>query len=68
MLSESERLDLIVDWVEGAQTGVPERYFALRTVTGWVREAGFQLLKEEVRGQSMITVAELPPTGEDGER
>lgn len=52
---------LIVDWVEGAQTGVPERYFAPQMVAGWVREAGFGLMCQEVRGQSMIIVGKLPP-------
>lgn len=51
---------LIVDWVEGTRTGVPERYFTLQTVVRWVRKAGFQLLCEEVRGQSMVIVAKLP--------
>ena len=51
---------VIVDWVRGARTGVTERYFTLRTVSRWVREAGFQLLKEDVREQSMIIVAKLP--------
>jgi SAM-dependent methyltransferase len=52
---------LIVDWVEGARTGVSERYFALQTVAGWVREAGFNLQLEEVRGQSMVIMGKLPP-------
>jgi hypothetical protein len=41
--------------------GVPERYFALRTVAKWVREAGLQLPCEDVRGQSMVVVGRLPP-------
>jgi SAM-dependent methyltransferase len=51
---------LIVDWVEGARTGVPERYSAPQTVAGWVRKAGFRLLCEDVRGQSMVIVGRLP--------
>ena len=54
---------LIVDWVRGARTGVPERYLALQTVAGWVRKAGFQLLCEDVRGQSMVVVGKLPTAG-----
>jgi SAM-dependent methyltransferase len=50
---------LIVDWVEGARTGVSERYFAPQTVAGWVRGAGFNLQLEEARGQSMIIVGGL---------
>lgn len=50
---------LIVDWIEGARTGIPEGYLALQTVVRWVREAGFQLLREKVRGQSMVIVAKL---------
>ena len=51
---------LIVDWVKGARTGVPERYLAVQTVAGWVRKAGLQLLCEDVRGQSMVVVGKLP--------
>lgn len=54
---------LIVDWVEGTRTGVSERYFAPQTVAGWVRKAGFRLLCEDVRGQSMVVVSKLPTTG-----
>ncbi len=53
---------LIVDWFEGAHTGVPERYLAPQAVAGWVREAGFDLLCHEVRGQSIVIVGKLPPT------
>ena len=51
---------LIVDWVRGARTGVPERYLAPQTVAEWVSKAGFQLLCEDVCGQSMIVVGKLP--------
>jgi len=51
---------LIVDWVKGSRTGVPEQYFALQVVVGWVRGAGFQLLCEDVRGQTMVIVGRLP--------
>jgi len=51
---------LIVDWFEGAKTGVPERYLAPRAVAEWVRGAGFDLLREQVRGQSMVIVGKLP--------
>jgi SAM-dependent methyltransferase len=51
---------LIVNWTEGARTGVPERYFAPQTVVAWARRAGFDLLHEEVRGQSMVVVGKLP--------
>jgi SAM-dependent methyltransferase len=51
---------LIVDWVEGARTGITERYFPSQTVAGWVCEAGFQLMCEDVRGQSMVIVGKLP--------
>jgi SAM-dependent methyltransferase len=51
---------LIVDWVKGARTGVPERYLAPQTVAGWAHKAGFQLLCEDVRGQSMVVVGKLP--------
>jgi SAM-dependent methyltransferase len=56
---------LIVDWIEGAQTGVPERYLAPQAVAGWVRGAGFDLMGEELRGQSMVIVGKLPPPGRE---
>jgi SAM-dependent methyltransferase len=54
---------LIVDWIKGARTGVPEQYLAPQTVAGWVRKAGFQLLFRDVRGQSMVVVGKLPTAG-----
>jgi SAM-dependent methyltransferase len=56
---------LIVDWIKGARTGVPERYLAPQTVAGWVRKAGFQLLCEDVRGQSIVMVGKLPAARPD---
>ena len=56
---------LIVDWVEGARTGVSERYLASQTVGGWVSRAGFRLLCEDVRGQSMVMVGKLPAARPD---
>jgi len=56
---------LIVDWTKGARTGVPERYLAPQTVAGWVRKVGFQLLSEDVRGQSMVMVGKLPAARPD---
>ena len=52
---------LIVDWIEGARTGIAERYLAPQAVAEWVCEAGFQLLCEEVHGRSMVIVGKLPP-------
>jgi SAM-dependent methyltransferase len=52
----------IVDWAKGARTGIAESYFALDTVARWVREAGFQVLAEAVREQSMVIVARRPKT------
>jgi SAM-dependent methyltransferase len=52
---------LIVDWVAGARTGVSEGYFTLQTVVRWVREAGFQVMRDEVWGQSMVIVAKPQP-------
>jgi len=51
---------LIVDWVRGAKTGVRERYLAVDTVAGWVVNAGFDILRQEIRGQKMILVGRLP--------
>jgi SAM-dependent methyltransferase len=56
---------LIVDWTKGARTGVPERYLAPQTVAGWVRKVGFQLLCEDVHGQSMVMVGKLPAARPD---
>ena len=51
---------LIMDWVRGAETGVRERYFATETVAGWMVDAGFDMLRQEVRGQTMILAGRLP--------
>jgi SAM-dependent methyltransferase len=56
---------LIVDWIEGARTGVPERYFAAQTAAGWIREASYQLVHEDVRGQSMVVVGKLLPAQQE---
>lgn len=57
------RFPLIVDWVQGARTGVSERYYASQTVAGWMCGAGFNLLLKRVRRQSMVMVGNLPPAG-----
>jgi len=45
---------LIIDWVKGAKTGVQEHYFAARTVARWMATAGFDLVWQEVREQTMV--------------
>ena len=50
---------LIMDWVRGAKTGVRERYFAPRTVAVWMAHAGFDLLRQEVRDETMILTARV---------
>jgi 2-polyprenyl-3-methyl-5-hydroxy-6-metoxy-1,4-benzoquinol methylase len=50
---------LIVDWIERAQTGVSERYFPIERVSRWVREAGFHILREGVREQSLVIIAKF---------
>jgi len=57
---------LIMDWVRGAETGVRERYFATETVVGWMADAGFDMLRQEVRGQTMIVAGRLPILKETG--
>jgi SAM-dependent methyltransferase len=51
---------LIMDWVRGAETGVRERYFATEAVAGWMADAGFDMLRQEIRGQTMILAGRLP--------
>jgi len=51
---------LIMDWAQGARTGVRERYFAIETVAGWMADAGFDMLRQEVRGQTMVLAGRLP--------
>lgn len=51
---------LIMDWVRGAKTGVRERYSAIETVVGWMTDAGFDVLRQEVHGQTMIVVGRQP--------
>ena len=54
---------LIVDWVEEADTGAWERYFSLEKVVQWVTEVGFDLLRREVRGQTMIVARRIKGEG-----
>lgn len=51
---------LIMDWVRGAKMGVQERYFAVEAVAGWMADAGFDMLRQEVRGQTMIVAGRVP--------
>jgi SAM-dependent methyltransferase len=51
---------LIMDWARGARTGVRERYFAIGTVAGWMADAGFDILRQEIRGQTMILGGRMP--------
>jgi 2-polyprenyl-3-methyl-5-hydroxy-6-metoxy-1,4-benzoquinol methylase len=51
---------LIMDWAQEARTGVREKYFAIKTVAGWMADAGFDILRQEVRGQTMILAGRLP--------
>jgi 2-polyprenyl-3-methyl-5-hydroxy-6-metoxy-1,4-benzoquinol methylase len=54
---------LIVDWVRGTKTGVRERYFAIETVAKWMSEAGFDIVRQEVRGPTMILAGRVPISG-----
>jgi SAM-dependent methyltransferase len=56
---------LIMDWVRGAKTGTRERYFTTKTVAGWMADAGFDVLRQEVHGQTMILAGQLPIPRED---
>ena len=56
---------LIMDWVREAKTRVQERYFTTETVAGWVVDAGFDILRQEARGQTMILAGQLPISRED---
>lgn len=51
---------LIMDWVRGAKTGVRERYFAIETLAGWMADVGFETVRQEVRGQTMILAGRMP--------
>jgi 2-polyprenyl-3-methyl-5-hydroxy-6-metoxy-1,4-benzoquinol methylase len=55
---------LIMDWAKGARTGVRERYFAIETVAEWMADAGFDILRQEVRAKTMILVGRLPVSKE----
>jgi 2-polyprenyl-3-methyl-5-hydroxy-6-metoxy-1,4-benzoquinol methylase len=57
---------LIMDWIRGAKMGVQERYFAADAVVGWMVDAGFDMLRQEVRGQTMIVAGRLPILKETG--
>jgi 2-polyprenyl-3-methyl-5-hydroxy-6-metoxy-1,4-benzoquinol methylase len=55
---------LIMDWAKGARTGIRERYFAIETVAEWMVDAGFDILRQEVRGKTMILAGRLPVSNE----
>jgi len=55
---------LIMDWAKGARTGIRERYFAIETVAEWMADAGFDILRQEVRGKTMILAGRLPVSNE----
>jgi 2-polyprenyl-3-methyl-5-hydroxy-6-metoxy-1,4-benzoquinol methylase len=55
---------LIMDWAKGARTGIRERYFAIETVAEWMVDAGFDILRQEVRGKTMILAGRLPVSKE----
>jgi 2-polyprenyl-3-methyl-5-hydroxy-6-metoxy-1,4-benzoquinol methylase len=55
---------LIMDWVRGAWTGARERYLATETVARWMADAGFDMLRQEVRGQTMVLAGRLPVSKE----
>lgn len=54
---------VIVDWVEGARTGLPERYVVPEDLARWVREAGFQTQRHEIRRDiaTVVIVASAGP-------
>jgi SAM-dependent methyltransferase len=47
---------LIVDWVKGAKTSVQEHYFATETIARWMATVGFDLVRQEVREQTMVII------------
>jgi len=53
-----------MDWAKGARTGIRERYFAIETVAEWMVDAGFDILRQEVRGKTMILAGRLPVSKE----
>ena len=50
---------VVVDWVRRAKTGVRESYLAIETVAQYMTDAGFNILRQEVCGQTMILVARM---------
>jgi len=52
---------LVVDWVEGTDTGIPERYLAPEAVARWLEEAGFDLVRQERRGSTMVLAGRHAP-------
>jgi len=50
---------VIMDWVRRAKTGVRESYLAIETVAQCMADAGFNILRQEVCGQTMILVGRM---------
>ncbi len=50
---------VLVDWKKGAQTGIPERYFSLKEITGLMKDFNFKLLEIGEAGDNFYLVATL---------
>jgi len=51
---EDEGQLVIIDWIKGADTGVPEDYFALEEVMGLMEKAGFGIQEKYIVGDSFV--------------
>jgi SAM-dependent methyltransferase len=50
---------LIMDWVHRAEKGVRDCYLAIETVAQYMADAGFNVLRQEVCGQTMVLVGRM---------
>lgn len=50
---------VIMDWVHSAKKGARDCYLAFETVAQYMADAGFNLLQQEVCGQTMILVGRM---------
>jgi SAM-dependent methyltransferase len=60
---------IIIDWIEGARTGLPETYLAPEDLVRWVREAGFRVQRKKIHRDimSVVILGEAPnPCPGDG--
>ncbi|MHA1836254.1 MAG: hypothetical protein ACTSYQ_04955 [Candidatus Odinarchaeia archaeon] len=54
---KSKSMLILIDWIEGAQTGVVEKYYSIKTVISMLKQAGYRIKQVKTQNQVMIIKA-----------